>query len=51
MANAACVRGIDAPGVRTSYYRLSLGAADVAVLAVYGALAVCAVLGAMGVVA
>ena len=51
LASAACVRGIDAPGVRTSYYRLSLGAADVAVLAVYGALAVCAVLGAMGVVA
>lgn len=39
LANAAAVRGIDAPNRRTSYYELRIGAADALLLAYFVALA------------
>ena len=47
LANAAAVRGIDAPNRRTSYYELHIGAADALLLAYFAAIAgVSAALGA-----
>lgn len=51
LANAAAVRGIDAPQRRTSYYELHLGVPDVLMLACFIALAVYAVALRIGVVA
>lgn len=51
LANAAAVRGIDAPERRTSYYELRLGAPDMLLLAFFVALAAFALAKGAGVIA
>ena len=51
LSNAAVVRGIDSDAPRTSYYELRIGAADIAALLVFAAVAASVVLAKMEVLA
>ena len=51
LSNAAIVRGIDSDALRTSYYELRIGAADVVVLVAFAAVAVSVAFAKMGVLA